>query len=341
MRVGWVQLTSPFSARMAHLVLYIAEFAGIVSGVKCFLMSEEMSLSFNLQDEFEYGVIQDVSPLIRRIVAKNPSRFTHYGTGTYIVGRGEVAVIDPGPDLPEHIESIVSNLSGETITQILLTHHHSDHSPASRQVQAASGARIYGRSVSSAKSSACSRERESDAIDQGFSPDIEVSDGDVVEGRGWTIECVHTPGHTSNHICYRLREEKALFSGDHVMGWSTSVIIPPDGSMADYLCSLTRLLDADDGIYYPTHGASVENPKELVRKLIGHRREREEQIRACFRSGLTAVWQMVPVVYRSLDPALHSAAARSLLATIIMMVENEVVRCDGDPKLDSEYRFVG
>ncbi len=298
-------------------------------------------LPFNLEDRFEYGEVHGMSPLIRRVVARNPSRFTFRGTGTYVIGRGEVAVIDPGPNMPDHVQSIVVGLAGETITHILVTHHHSDHSPASRPLQRICGAAIYGRPAPGATGDSASGDAVEEGYDTCFAPDVCVSHGDVIEGRGWTVECVHTPGHTSNHVCYRLREEKALFSGDHVMGWSTSVIIPPDGSMSDYLRSLALLLDADDRIYYPTHGAPVREPHTLVRGYIEHRRERERQVVECFQSGMTTVRQMVPVVYRLTDPALHGAAARSLLATVAMLAESGVVECDGEPGLDSGLRYLG
>lgn len=296
-------------------------------------------LPLNLHDEFDYGVMHRLSPAVRRTVARNPGRFTFLGTGTYIVGNGSVAVIDPGPHLPEHVDAIIAGLDGETISHILVTHHHSDHSPASRLLQEICGAPIYGRRAPAANRP---DERESCAeeeADQLFVPDVEVEHGDLMEGDGWSIECVRTPGHTSNHVCYRFREEKALFSGDHVMGWSTSVIIPPDGRMSDYLRSLRLLLEADDARFYPTHGAAVERPKELLRAYLQHRKEREAQIVECLESGMSSVQEMVPVVYESTDPALHAAASLSLFATLLMLVESGQVRCDGAPALDSTFRY--
>ena len=305
------------------------------------LTSQMIDIPFVLEDHFEYGEMHDASPSVRRVVARNPSRFTYFGTGTYIVGRGEVAVIDPGPNLPDHIESILKGLAGESISHILVTHHHSDHSPASRPLQKICGAPVYGLPAAEFAAAAQPGDPAEEGSDRRFSPDVRIAHGDLIEGTDWTIECVHTPGHTSNHVCYRYREEKALFSGDHVMGWSTSVIIPPDGSMSDYLRSLKLLLDASDEIYYPTHGAPIRNPKALVGRLIEHRMAREAQIVECLRSGLKTVREMVPVVYRSTDPALHGAAARSLLATVIKLVESGAVKCEGRPRLDSRFSYIG
>ena len=297
-------------------------------------------IPFQLGDEFEYGEIHDISPLIRRIVARNPSKFTYLGTGTYIVGRGQVAVIDPGPRLESHIVAIAESLVDETITHILVTHTHSDHSPAARPLQSVCGAPIYGFSAIRSEDSDEQSERLEEDVDHEFRPDIAVKDGDLLRGEGWTVQCVHTPGHMSNHVCYRLLEEKALFSGDHVMGWSTTVIIPPDGSMADYLASLRMLLDCDDQIYYPTHGPPIRKPEEFVRACIEHRRQRELQILECFHNGMSNVMEMVPVVYRDTDRSLHAPAARSLYATIIKLWEEGAVSCRGAPELDKNYWLV-
>ncbi|MDE0310547.1 MAG: MBL fold metallo-hydrolase [Acidiferrobacterales bacterium] len=297
------------------------------------------SIPFQLADEFEYGELHEVSPLIRRIVAKNPSKFTYLGTGTYIVGRGEVAVIDPGPRLESHIRAIAESLSDETITHILVTHTHSDHSPAARPLQSICGAPVYGFSTRPAENDIEVSERLEEDVDHAFHPDIAVKDGDLLRTEQWTLQCVHTPGHMSNHMCYRLLEEKALFSGDHVMGWSTTVIIPPDGSMSDYLASLRMLLDCDDQIYYPTHGPPIRQPHEFLHACIEHRRQRELQILECLQNGLSDVMEMVPVVYRDTDVSLHAPAARSLFATIIKLWEEGTVTCQGAPALDKKYRL--
>ncbi len=292
-------------------------------------------IPFQFEEEVVYGQLQTVTPLIRRIVAPNPSLFTYKGTGTYIVGRGNVAVIDPGPNLEQHILAIVGCLQNENISHIVVTHTHSDHSSAAGPLQKICGAPVYGRTLT--ENGSDDQGRFEEEFDREFAPSVEVSDGDIIAGDGWTLECVHTPGHMSNHICYRLREEKALFTGDHVMGWSTSVIIPPDGSMKDYLCSLEKLLAADDRIYYPTHGPAIKTPKAYVEACIAHRHQRElEVIRSLQRGNLT-IKAMVADVYRETDQSLHPAAARSLQATLIKLWEDGRVSCQGEPSLANRY----
>jgi glyoxylase-like metal-dependent hydrolase (beta-lactamase superfamily II) len=294
-------------------------------------------LSFNRDFDPVYGAVEEVSPLIRRIVAENPSAFTFTGTGTYIIGRGKVAVIDPGPDMESHVSALKRALQGEEVTHILVTHTHSDHSPASAPLKAATGAPIYAFGPH-----ATGRPGDSDVeegADRHFIPDVTLRHGDMIEGHGWTIEAVHTPGHTSNHICYALREEHALFPGDHVMGWSTTVVSPPDGDMAAYMRSLKALLTRDDRIYYPTHGAPIRDPKPFVRALIQHREDREAGILACISDGKTHIADMVAQMYRDVPAYLHPAAARSVLAHLIHMVETRRVATDGAPGPENEYRL--
>ena len=251
------------------------------------------SIPFVRDLAFDYGVAEQVSPLIRRIIAHNPSPFTFYGTGTYIVGRGSVAVIDPGPALSEHVDAILAALPGETVSHLLITHTHRDHSPAAAALQAATGAPTYGFGPHGARRDAGGEVEE--GADRDFVPDVALGDGARLEGAGWTLEAVHTPGHTSNHLCYALTEEGALFSGDHVMGWSTSVIAPPDGDMAAYMSSLRRCLARSDRIYWPTHGPPITEPARHVAAFLAHREEREQQIIACLEAGIEripayAVW---------------------------------------------------
>jgi len=294
-------------------------------------------LSFNRDFDPVYGAVEEVTPLIRRVVAENPSAFTFTGTGTYIIGRGKVAVIDPGPDMESHVSSLKRALQGEEVTHILVTHTHSDHSPASAPLKAATGAPIYAFGPH-----ATGRPGDSDVeegADRHFIPDVTLRHGDVIEGHGWTLETVHTPGHTSNHICYALREEHALFPGDHVMGWSTTVVSPPDGDMAAYMRSLKALLTRDDRIYYPTHGAPIRDPKSFVRALIRHREDREAEILACISEGKTRIPDMVAHMYRDVPAYLHPAAARSVLAHLIHMAETRRVATDGAPGPENEYRI--
>ena len=280
---------------------------------------------------FEYGVVQQVSPLIRRVVAANPSAFTFHGTGTYIVGHGKVAIIDPGPDLPAHVEAVLAAVRGEEVSQLLITHTHRDHSPAARHLKRATGAPTYGFGRHGSGRPGGGGEVEEGA-DRDFAPDVVVGEGDVVEGKGLTFEVVHTPGHTSNHVCFALREEKVLFSGDHVMGWSTSVISPPDGDMRAYMASLRRLLPRDDRVYWPTHGPAITAPKPFVAAYIAHREAREREIVDCLARGRATIPEMVEVIYAELPEHLHPAAGRSVLAHLVHLVESDRVRCQGPPR---------
>jgi len=293
-----------------------------------------VTIPFNKQLDFSYGVADDVSPLIRRVVAENPSAFTFHGTGTYIVGRGKVAVIDPGPDIAGHVDALVNAVDGEDVTHIVITHTHIDHSPAAKHLKALTGAETYGYGPHGGG-------RDSETVEEGadrdFTPDHRIDDGDVIAGAGWTLEAVHTPGHTSNHLCFGLHEENALFSGDHVMGWSTTVVSPPDGNMAAYMASLDKLRAREDGRYYPTHGAPIEKPGAFVKALGAHRRQRELQIARCLAEGIDTVPAMVERMYTDIDKRLHRAAGRSVLAHLIHMVETERAACDGAP--DSETKF--
>ena len=285
-------------------------------------------IRFNRNLDFEYGVLETVAPSVRRVIARNPSPFTFHGTGTYVVGHGRVAVIDPGPALDEHIEALAGGLQGETITHVLVTHTHRDHSPGCALLRRFTPAPTYGFGPHGSGRPKAGEEAEvvEEGADFEFEPDVEVRDGDVIECDGFSFECVYTPGHTSNHVCYRLREERALFCGDHVMGWSTTIVSPPDGHMGTYIASLERLLGDDDRTYWPTHGAPIRDPGPFVESLIEHRRLRARQIELCLRDGLDTIPAMVRRLYRDLPSAMHPAAARSVLSTIIHLVERgEVV----------------
>ena len=296
-----------------------------------------MPIPFLREDPPEYAALRRMSPMIRRIVAANPSPFTYHGTGTYVIGRGRVAVVDPGPDLPEHVDAILAALAGERITHFLVTHTHSDHSPATRPLQAVVDAPSYGYGPHGAGRFEPGAEVEEGA-DRAFVPDVTLRDGDVVQGEGWSVECVHTPGHTSNHLCYRLREERALFSGDHVMGWSTTIVSPPDGDMGAYLQSLGRLLAHDDACYWPTHGPCIPDPRAFVRACIAHRHERFAQILGCLGEGTTRIRDLVPVIYRELPRPMHPAAARQVFAALVHLVEQGRATCSGPLGVDALYR---
>lgn len=287
--------------------------------------------------EFEYGRCDQVSPLIRRVIANNPGPFTFVGTGTYIIGRGQVAVIDPGPDMPEHLDAILEATKGETITHILITHHHADHSPLAGPLKERTGATIYGCAVASSETAEDSTIKTEAGHDLSFKPDVSVCGGATIKGAGWTMEAIPTPGHTSNHICYALKEENALFSGDHIMGWSTTVITPPDGDMADYFASLDRVRERGFATLWPTHGAPVRDVDAFIGAYIAHRRQREAQVIKAVGEGLTTIRQMVPVLYAEVDPRLHPAAARSVLAHLIDLTERGVVTAPGGAGPDAVY----
>jgi glyoxylase-like metal-dependent hydrolase (beta-lactamase superfamily II) len=254
------------------------------------------------------------------------------------LGTGNVAVIDPGPDDEEHIGAILAALDGETISHILVTHTHMDHSPGCRPLQALTGAPTYAYGPHGAGKLEQGVQVE-EGGDMDFAPDHLVKHGDVIRGGDWTVECVYTPGHTSNHMCFALQEQKALFTGDHVMGWSTSIISPPDGDMAAYMQSLELLLERDDAVYWPTHGPSIIDPKTHVRAYIAHRIEREEQILACIDEGTHNIRDMVPLMYRDTPEFMYPAAARSVLAAMENLLRKNQVVADGEePSMDSVYR---
>jgi len=297
-----------------------------------------VQIPYRRELEFDYGSVSQIAPGIRRVIANNPGPFTFHGTGTYILGTGNVAVIDPGPDDEEHIGAILAALDGETISHILVTHTHMDHSPGCRPLQALTGAPTYAYGPHGAGKLEQGVQVE-EGGDMDFAPDHLVKHGDIIQGGDWTVECVYTPGHTSNHMCFALQEQKALFTGDHVMGWSTSIISPPDGDMAAYMQSLELLLERDDAVYWPTHGPSIIDPKTHVRAYIAHRIEREEQILKCIDEGTHSIRDMVPLMYLDTPEFMYPAAARSVLAAMENLLrKNQVVADGGEPSMDSVYR---
>jgi glyoxylase-like metal-dependent hydrolase (beta-lactamase superfamily II) len=261
------------------------------------------------------GLCEHLEPLVRRVLAPNGSPFTYTGTQTYLVGGSEgLAVIDPGPDLPEHLAALETAIGSATVTAILCTHTHRDHSPAAAPLAGRTGAPVVGCAALVLDSD---EPRADVPFDAGYRPDRVLGDGDSVCGAGWTLTALATPGHTSNHLCFALAETGALFTGDHVMGWSTTVVAPPDGDMADYLASLERLHARDDRIYYPAHGPAVENPRQLVRGMIGHRRQRERQILKLLGQRAQAIPELVPAMYKGVDERLWPAAGQSVKAHLI------------------------
>ncbi|MDX1605252.1 MAG: MBL fold metallo-hydrolase [Candidatus Competibacterales bacterium] len=292
-----------------------------------------MKIPFRREFDFAYGTVEVLSPRLRRVVARNPGPYTFHGTNTYIVGHGRVALIDPGPNLPEHVQALLEGLRGETVSHILVTHTHRDHSPACRPLQAATGAPTHGYGPHGG-----GEVEVEEGGDHAFAPDHMLRDGDCVEGEGWTLEAVHTPGHTSNHLCYALREERSLFTGDHVMAWSTSVIAPPDGDLGAYLDSLERLLARHETRYWPAHGASIDDPRPFVQAFIEHRRQRLYQVRVALGRGIDTIPGLVAAIYPDLPTQLRPAAARSTQAALIHLHRRGEVNCDSTD-LDARFRL--
>lgn len=285
------------------------------------------------------GRAEQCEALVRRVLAPNPSHYTFTGTQTYLVGAGgNVAVIDPGPagtgveghadtNGTGHIEAILQAVGSARIAAIVCTHTHRDHSPAAAELKARTGAPIIGCAPLAMDDDG---PRADAAFDPDYAPDRVLADGERLAGDGWTLEAVATPGHTSNHLCYALVESGALFTGDHVMAWSTSVVSPPDGDMSAYMASLQKLHDRADRVYYPAHGPAVEKPRQLVRGMLGHRRQREAQILRLLSHGPHAIPAMVGKMYKGLDPRLTGAAGRSVLAHLVDLRNQGRVSSEGD-----------
>lgn len=310
-----------------------------------------MSISFNRDFEPRYGRATELSPTIRRVVANNPNPFTFTGTGVYLLGRGDVAVIDPGPSVDEHLDALMAALKpGERITHLLITHTHTDHTAGVAKLVDRTGAATYGFGPHGPVPDADPLEKVSfdeyftaeekaefekawadtpdelkrEGPDTDFVPDVAVGDETVIEADSWRVEVVHTPGHTSNHVCFALTDattgERVLFTGDHVMGWATSVISPPDGDLYDYMNSLAKLLDRDDDRYWPTHGPAIDEPQKYVTSFIEHRNQREAQIiEALAADGPTTIKAIVPGLYAEVDKRLWRAAANSVYSHLLAL----------------------
>ena len=277
------------------------------------------------------GQSEQLEPLVRRVLAPNPSPFTYTGTQTYLVGGQEgLAVIDPGPAEPEHLEALDAAIGDAPVLAIMCTHTHRDHSPAAAPLKAKTGAPLVGCAPLRPEGG-YGEFRADEALDVDYEPDRVLEDGEAMTGPGWTLRAVATPGHISNHLCFALEESGALFTGDHVMGWSTSVVIPPDGDMGDYLDSLEKLNDRDDRVYYPAHGAQVDKTKQLIRGMIGHRRQRENQIMRLLGEGPAHIAEgLVPKMYKGLDPRLNKAAAMSVRAHLLDLERRGLVARSGE-----------
>jgi glyoxylase-like metal-dependent hydrolase (beta-lactamase superfamily II) len=272
-----------------------------------------------------YAKLEELERGVARVLAHNPSAFTYYGTQTYLVGERELAVIDPGPDLPEHIEALERAIDERPVVAIMCTHTHRDHSPAARPLAERTGASIIGCAALALETVG---PRADASFDGDYAPERVLNDGDQLKIDGEALTAVATPGHTSNHLCFAFRG--ALFSGDHVMAWSTTVVVPPDGDMAAYMQSLEKLRQRDDRIYYPAHGPAVTNPQQYVRHLVGHRMQRERQILTLVRENVRPIADIVANAYPGLDPRLTAAAGGSVLAHLLDLERRGLVERDGE-----------
>ena len=340
-------------------------------------MSAPAPIPFVTLDPPTYGEVVQVAPMIRRVIARNPSKFSYHGTGTYLVGEGDhVTLIDPGPRDDAHAEALLTALAGQRLRTILVTHCHGDHSPLAARLAAETGAVTVGfgpHPRPDADDLADDPDDDPDdpdddpddpdgpddaghttdgsgtaapvvleePTDYAFDPQERVSDGDVAAaGPGYTMHAWHTPGHTSNHLCFSFDEQRALFSGDHVMGWSTTVIAPPDGDMRHYLESLRRVMSRHDAVLWPTHGAPITDPRPFLDAFLAHRLHREAQVLAAVRGGQGNIAAMVKVLYADVRRQLHKPARRSVLAHLVKLVDDGVVVTEGGerPSLRSVYR---
>jgi glyoxylase-like metal-dependent hydrolase (beta-lactamase superfamily II) len=298
-------------------------------------------IPFVREIEVGYGRVDAVSPLIRRVVAPNPGPFTYTGTGTYIVGRSEasagVAVIDPGPPDEAHLGALLAAVEGQRVSHVLVTHTHRDHSPLARPLAAAVGAPVLAARPPARIVHASGALDEDD--DETFAPDVTLAGGEVLDGDGWTIEAMATPGHASNHMAFVLREENALFSGDHVMGWSTTVVAPPDGDMTAYMASLEAVIARRFSTIWPTHGAPITDPGPFLEAYRAHRLEREAQILAQLADGPRTIMAMVPALYAAVDSRLWPAAGLSVWAHLIALERVGRVVATPGPGVDAVWRL--
>ncbi|MEG6508839.1 MBL fold metallo-hydrolase [Methyloligella sp. 2.7D] len=293
-------------------------------------------LAFNRSVDVEYGVAEEMAPGVRRIVANNPGPYTFLGSNTYIVGQGEVAVIDPGPADKAHLAAIAEATRGERITHILLTHRHRDHCDGARPLQAALGGEIYAFGIEGKRGNAVIPGME-DYTDFGLQPDRVLADGETVRGAGWALDVIHTPGHARDHLCFALVGQRTVFTGDHVMGWNTTVIAPPEGSLAEFLASMEKLLDRNDKAFLPGHGGQILTPRRVVRAYMMHRKWREQTILACLEEGVNTIAPIVDRLYGGLEPGLKGAAALSVFAHLEYLIERGQVETEGPAGLLSTY----
>ncbi|HEY1309759.1 MAG TPA: MBL fold metallo-hydrolase [Pseudolabrys sp.] len=304
-------------------------------------MPDDIPFDKNL--ELAPDTVDEAVPGIRRVMANNPGPFTFKGTLSYIIGKGRVAIVDPGPDDPAHVAALLDAVRNETVTHIFVTHTHRDHSPAVPAIKAATGATVYAEGPHrAARPLHIGEHNPLDAsADRDFRPDVALKDGETVSGEGWTIEAVTTPGHTANHMAYAFMEQDALFSGDHVMAWATSIVAPPDGAMSDYMASLAKLARRSERVYFPGHGPAIGDAGRFVNYFILHRKAREAAILHRLANGDTDIPSIVRAIYIGLDPRLTGAAGLSVLAHLEDLVTRGKVMTEGQASVDGIYRLSG
>ena len=304
-------------------------------------MSTEDDIPFDRDFPLAPGEVEEVVPGVRRVLCNNPSPFTFTGTVSYIVGHGNVAIIDPGPDDEAHAKALLDAVRNETVTHILVTHTHRDHSPNASRIKAATGAKVYAEGPHRASRPAYASETRTTESggDWDFRPDVTLKDGDIIRGEGWTLEAIATPGHTANHMAFAWPERKLMFIGDHVMGWSTSIVAPPDGSMVDYMASLEKLTRRDEQLYFSGHGPEIPDAVRFVKFLIRHRKAREASILHRLAKGEADIPTIVRASYIGIDPRLMAAAGYSVLAHLEDLVARKIVTTDGDPVIGGTYRL--
>jgi glyoxylase-like metal-dependent hydrolase (beta-lactamase superfamily II) len=296
-------------------------------------------IHFDIEFAPSYGIPVPIAVGVERLTVNNPSPFTFHGTNTYIVGQETAAVIDPGPDDPAHFDALMRALDGRPVSHIFVSHTHRDHSPLARRLKAATGALTVAEGPHRAARPLHEGEVNpfAESADIDFRPDIAIADGGMIEGDGWAISAIHTPGHTANHCAFALQGSGILFSADHVMAWATTIVAPPDGSMADFMASIEKLLARDDRIFFPGHGGPVREPASFLRGLRTHRRMRERAVLERIRLGDRLIADMVKSIYVKTDPKLHGAAALSVLAHLEDLIEKGRVLTEGPPSLNGAF----
>lgn len=294
-------------------------------------------LAFNRNVDVDYGVPQEVAPGIRRIVANNPGPYTFLGTNTYVVGNGQVAIIDPGPADERHLKAIAAATRGESLTHILVTHSHHDHCDSARALQTLLGGEIGAFGPTGTPRGAGAPGLGDSLFDPAFVPDRRLGDGDAIKGKDFALDVLHMPGHSPDHLCFALVGKRIVFTGDHVMGWNTTVIAPPEGNMANFLASLERLMQRHDKMFLPGHGGRIQTPQRVVKAYIMHRKWREQTILACLEEGVNTIPRIVDRLYGALDAELKEAAALSVLAHLEHLINRELVSAEGQPGLSSAF----